>query len=163
MDILKSFDNIKYETIENFEIVNSWSTTLISINEYLIIIKNCIEDDPQDDHKRTIKKLQENVKKLSCCDEYCLILLENGSLWKCLFANYEITEIQFLNVENKLTDKLIDITPDYITGIACSETFSVATTNKGDIYNIPTRLFTLKNNDKVKKICCGKEHAALVN
>lgn len=100
---------------------------------------------------------------MSCCDEYGLILLKNGSLWKCLFTNFEIIEIQFLDVEKQLTDKLINIMTDYITGIACSETFSVATTNKGDIYNIPTKLFTLKNNDKIKKICCGKEHAAMVN
>lgn len=144
--------------MQNFQIVNSWCTTLISVNEYFIVIENGLDDG----HKSAFRKFNENIKKISCCDEYCLILLENGSLFKFSFVKLEMKELQFLDVEKQLKDNLINSIPDYITDIACSETFSVATTKKGDIYNIPTKLFTLENNDKVKKICCGMEHAVLV-
>lgn len=157
VEILQEFD-INCKNIDNFQIVNSWTSTFISVNEYLIVIENGIDDN----RKSTYKKFNENIKKISCCDEYSLILLENGSLWKMSLENLEIKELTFLNVEKPIKDLLNSI-PDYITDIACSETFSVATTKKGDIYNIPTKLFTLKNNDKVKKICCGMEHAVLVN
>lgn len=157
MDILKKFD-INFTTVENFQIVNSWSLTLISVNEYFIVIENGIDDS----QKSKFRKFTENIKKISCCDEYSLILLENGSLWKLSFENFEFKELKFLDVEKKLKDNLINSMPDYITDIACSETFSVATTKRGDIYNIPTKLFTLENNDKVKKISCGTEHAVLV-
>lgn len=151
--------DINCKTIDNFKILNNWSTTLISINEYLIIIENGLDAN----QKSTFKKFTKKIKKISCCDEYSLILLENGILWKCLFVNLEMKELEFLDVEKQLQDNSTNFFPDYITDIACSETFSVATTKEGDIYNIPTKILTLKNNDKIKKICCGMEHAVLVN
>lgn len=108
--------------------------------------------------------MSDEIKAISCNDSFCLVLLNNGSCYKCPYSTLELNELNFVGVDEHTPSELRDETSSnvVIEHIACGETFSVAVTNTNIVYNIPSQIHQFPKHVKVKKVVCGAEHALIL-
>lgn len=107
------------------------------------------------------------VSKICCNSNFCLVLLENGDVFKINIRTFEKEQLNFLNVDNPVVKKSIFVmnnaeNKERITDIACGENFHVAVSKFNKIFNIPNLTYQLPRHMKIKKIVCGVEHAILL-
>lgn len=139
---------------------SSWSVNVLAMSKQLLL-SGCLKGAAGQTQKLTFS---DEIKAISCNDSFCLILLANGNCYKFLFDSADLCELNFTGVdrEGSLTATDIKSSADVIEHIACGHTFSVAVTNANVVYNIPSRIFEFPKHVKVKKVCCGAEHAVLL-
>jgi alpha-tubulin suppressor-like RCC1 family protein len=94
------------------------------------------------------------ISKITSCNRFCLLVLENGNVFQYIFAECELKRLNFTNVEEQKSG--------IIAHISCNDAFSVAVTDKGVVYNIPNKTHTFPKHVRVKKIVCGIEHCLLL-
>lgn len=155
------------EDISFFDICSTWSYNAIAINNTLEL--NGSLNGVLSDNKKY--KFISIIKKISCNDSICLVLLSNTDLYKISITNCELIKLNFLEIESPKRRKFtfdseiadsIEAAEEHIIDIACSHTFSVAITNKNAIYSIPSKIHTFPMHIKFRKLCCGAEHALLL-
>lgn len=110
------------------------------------------------------------VARIEATTNYCLVLLEQGELYKIMVRNFELKKINvmlsgvvskprrimFTNSEPPETE------PERIVDIACGDKICVGVSNYNGVYNLPLKIGQLKKQDKIKKLTCGAEHAMLL-
>ncbi|XP_058454526.1 E3 ubiquitin-protein ligase HERC2 [Malaya genurostris] len=98
------------------------------------------------------------IVKLSASTWHCLVLLENGDLFKYDINQHRSRRLDFLTVENRAesTD------PDRIVHIACGDCLSVASTRGGEVFTIPNKTFTFPRHVRIVKLVAGLEHCLLL-
>lgn len=121
-------------------------------------------------------KFDQKITNITGNDKYCLILLENGEVYRYSLSDDKLEWLQFLSVEN---DELHQVPPprkkmfsnnsaeskksdEFITDICCGETMSIAVTNKNTLYSIPSKIHQFPSHVKVKKMVCGIEHTLVL-
>jgi Regulator of chromosome condensation (RCC1) repeat len=100
-------------------------------------------------------KFQDTIKEIQLNNEFFLVLTDGGELHKYDARERSLKPVKFLNVEDPGTSEVV-------TQIAVGDTMNVAVTNKNNVYTIPNKIFELSKHEKVKKVCCGAEHALLL-
>ncbi|EDV94395.1 GH20910 [Drosophila grimshawi] len=114
------------------------------------------------------------IKALAACDNHCLVLLQNGELFK-LAAKLRAQLVQ-IKLENppiaaatKRTifgdaKRIACGSPGEITHIACGSHINVAISAGNAIYSIPSCLHQFPVRQwRVQQLECGNEHAILLN
>ncbi|XP_058811352.1 uncharacterized protein LOC131676248 [Topomyia yanbarensis] len=98
------------------------------------------------------------IVQLSASTWHCLVLLENGDLFKYDINEHRSSRLDFLTVENapELTDR------ERITHIACGDRVSVAITSGRTVFNIPNKTFTFPRHVRIVKLAVGLEHCLLL-
>ncbi|KAH8407040.1 hypothetical protein KR222_004341, partial [Zaprionus bogoriensis] len=121
----------------------------------------------------------EAVRALAACDAHCLVLLQNGELYK-LPAKLEaklakITlEIPTAAHTSKATKRTIfgqaKESPSHpcsriiVTHIACGAYINVAVSAANTVYSIPSCLHQFPQHSwRLRQLACGHEHAMLLN
>lgn len=109
------------------------------------------------------------ITKVQANSKYCLVLLESGDVYKIVISSFQKEKLNFISVEKpKPKPKSVFVMPrtseepERVTDVACGELICVAVTNYNSIYNIPNKTIQLERHEKVRKICCGAEHAMLL-
>jgi alpha-tubulin suppressor-like RCC1 family protein len=100
-------------------------------------------------------EFQGTIKEVQLNNEYFLVLTNDGKLHKYDSRVRKMRPVNFLSAEGGGSAEVI-------TQIAAGETMSVAVTNKNNVFSIPNKIFELPKHEKVKKVCCGAEHAMLL-
>ncbi|XP_061400626.1 E3 ISG15--protein ligase Herc6 [Musca vetustissima] len=113
------------------------------------------------------------IKTLACCDRYCLLLLNTGTVFKynvqCLDDNLE--EIKFqINESHK--PKRLSIFGSSATSssnsvlkienIACGNTIMVAIGMSNEVFTGTTEVHRFPKHVRTKQLVCGFEHALLL-
>jgi alpha-tubulin suppressor-like RCC1 family protein len=98
------------------------------------------------------------IKQIQLNNEFFVVLESNGDIHKYDFKDEMLRKLNFLSVETQSEIK----STEHITFVATGETINVATTSANSIFNIPNKIFELKKHEKIKKVCCGMEHALLL-
>lgn len=145
-----------------------------SINN-LLYVCGFINENFQLTHKIPFES---NIQDISCNEKYCLVLLNNGILYKLNIQTLEINEINSLiinrtdalpekkNIFGQLSvdqeNSLNKENDEIVTHIASGRSFSIAITNKNTVYNIPVKIFNFPTHVKIKKISCGNEHCLML-
>lgn len=110
------------------------------------------------------------VAKIQTTSSYCLVLLEEGDLYKIVMPDLKLEKVNFvLETKDAIPKKSIFALPatkkqepERMVDIACGEKVCVAITNHNAIYNLPTKTAQFLKHQNIKKICCGAEHAMIL-
>lgn len=121
-----------------------------------------------------------DIKDVACAETYCLVLLTIGTAYKINCNNFDISEINATIIQRSSLGDEVKTSPifgefsakhenelnerkdEFITHIAAGRTFSVAITNKNNVYNMPMKIHTFPSHVKIKKISCGNEHCLIL-
>lgn len=115
-------------------------------------------------------RMEKTVKSIAICDRYCLILLENGKVYKILNENPDqLEEIIFQRTLKSILPHKRNIFGNMksenalkITHIACSNNIAVAVSETNEIFNGVTEIHRFPNHVNLKQLVCGAEHALLL-
>lgn len=111
----------------------------------------------EDNNQQT---LAHNVVSISASNWHCLVLLENGDLFRYDIHPNRLRKLDFLNVEQPSDVPNDD--PETITMIACGDQVSLAVTSTKSVFNIPNRTVTFPRHVRISKIAAGLEHCMLL-
>lgn len=136
------------DSVTNFQIVSKFSYNAISIDHTLYICGSINGEFGQ--WRR--HSFEDVIKQISANDNYTLILLENGTVYKLEIDSNTLSQLSFLNVECDSSKK------ESIQHIQSGGTFSIAITNNNDLYCVPSKIQSFPKHVKIRKICCGAEH-----
>ncbi|XP_053683930.1 uncharacterized protein LOC128734002 [Sabethes cyaneus] len=101
------------------------------------------------------------IVQISASTWHCLVLLENGDLFKYDFGNNRSVCLEFLSAES--TDSELSSTErEKITHIACGDRMSVAVTCRKAVFSIPSRIFSFPRHVRVAQVAVGLEHCLLL-
>lgn len=113
-----------------------------------------------------------DIKALAACETHCLVLLENGDLYK-LSATLEakLVKIQLEIPPSKAAKRTIfgeaKVARDastIITHISCGTHINVAISAGNTVYSIPSCLHQFPSHQwRLRQLECGHEHAVLLN
>ncbi|KAH8310412.1 hypothetical protein KR044_001214, partial [Drosophila immigrans] len=108
------------------------------------------------------------IKALAACDTHCLVLLQNGELYKLpakLDAKLQLLRLEIPPVAPKRTIfGVAKSTPNLITHIACGTLINLAISAGNMVYSIPSCLHQFPQQPwRVQQLECGQEHALLLN
>ncbi|XP_037948082.1 RCC1 domain-containing protein 1-like [Teleopsis dalmanni] len=111
----------------------------------------------------------DKIKQIAAAEKFCLILLENGKIYKLLAkveANLEEVKFAATNVappqKRTIFGAIKQQTVETFTHIACGSNINVAVSNTNGIYSIPSKIHEFPKHIKVKQLVCGFEHAMLL-
>ncbi|XP_075147257.1 RCC1 domain-containing protein 1 isoform X2 [Haematobia irritans] len=111
-------------------------------------------------------EIESAVKFLASCDRYCLILLENGKLYKCFPQSKQPTlyEVRFQRNEGLIhhSRPLNEDSGTKISSVACGNAFMVALGESNEVFSGTTQIHQFPNNVRVKQLECGFEHALML-
>lgn len=111
----------------------------------------------EDNNQQT---LAHKVVSISASNWHCLVLLENGDLFRYDFHENRLSKLDFLNVERPLDGSNDE--PETITMIACGDQVSLAVTSAKSLFNIPNRTITFPRHVRISKTAVGLEHCLLL-
>ncbi|XP_030559616.1 RCC1 domain-containing protein 1 isoform X1 [Drosophila novamexicana] len=115
-----------------------------------------------------------SIKALAACDSHCLVLLQNGELYKLqakLKATLQHIKLETIPTTSAATKRTIfgtsklarDASND-VTHIACGTHINVAISANNAVYSIPSCLHQFPQRQwRVQQLECGHEHALLLN
>lgn len=113
-----------------------------------------------------------DIKALAACETHCLVLIENGDLYK-LPATLEakLVKIQLEIPPSKAAKRTIfgeaKVARDastIITHISCGTHINVAISAGNTVYSIPSCLHQFPSHQwRLRQLECGHEHAVLLN
>ncbi|XP_060648510.1 RCC1 domain-containing protein 1 isoform X1 [Drosophila nasuta] len=108
------------------------------------------------------------IKALAVCDAHCLVLLQNGELYKLpakLDAKLQQLKLEVPQVAQKRSIfGIAKITPNLITHVACGSYINVAISAANMVYSLPSCLHQFPQHPwRVQQLECGQEHALLLN
>lgn len=117
-------------------------------------------------------KTATTIKSLALCDRYCLILQEDGKLYKLLTHNCDtMKEVKFQSshvavLPQKRTVYGEPKTHDYfdfkIEFVACGNNIMVAIGNSNEVFNGTIQIHLFPKHVRPKQLECGLEHALLL-
>lgn len=147
----------------------SWSYVAIALDNFLYL-QGFLSDKPNSHlHCLTTNK----IKAITANDRFCLILLENGKLFKLLpQLEAELQEVYLETCEEKplpqkrgIFGELKNYAKSFeITHISSGNNIQVAVSNDNEIFAIPSSLYKFQQSQfRVKQLVCGFEHALLLN
>ncbi|XP_039448765.1 RCC1 domain-containing protein 1 [Culex pipiens pallens] len=111
----------------------------------------------EDNNQQT---LAHKVVSISASNWHCLILLENGDLFRYDIHENRLSKLDFLNVERP--SNVSNDEPETITMIACGDQVSLAVTSAKSVFNIPNRTITFPRHVRISKIAVGLEHCLVL-
>lgn len=125
---------------------------------------------------KTVKLLSanDNIKSLAACDRFCLVLLDNGKLYKCLpqCEDIQLEEVKFQGNQNRVStykrsifsSKYVHNTDSIkIKHIACGNNIMVAIGIANELFTGTTQSgFQFPTHVHPKQLVCGFEHALLL-
>lgn len=120
-----------------------------------------------------------SIRDISCGEKFCLVLLQSGIAYKLNIRTLETVAINPIIISQRNSAiierksifgaaksgqefSLNRQNDEIITHIAAGRTLSIALSNIGAVYNIPSKIFTFLSHVKVEKICCGNEHCLIL-
>lgn len=117
------------------------------------------------------------IRKIAANDKACLVLLDNGDLYKVCPHTLVKTKLSFIIVEQSAasasqprrragsifpddpnTEECQPNAEDTITDITTCDTFSVALTKSNALYTIPSKVHQFAKHECVVRMCGGAEH-----
>lgn len=156
---------------ECFDICSTWNYLAFAADN-ILNLNGFVKDKINENDRITFEC---NIKKISCSEKYCLVLLTSGILYKVEISSLTTIELNSIMLSSEPVRKKKSIfgesfvgsnlnrnSNEIITHIASGRTMSIALSNSNVLYNIPSNIFTFPLHVKVKKICCGNEHCLIL-
>lgn len=142
----------------------SWRYTAYAVGKKLWL-QGLLANKPEE--KLEVNATEE-IKALAACDAHCLVLLQNGQLYK-LRAELSAT-LQAVKLEappatkRNIFGQAKAAEEISITHIACGSHINVAISAGNAVYSIPSCLHRFPQGSwRVRQLECGHEHALLLN
>lgn len=149
-------------------LVCSWNCLAIA-NDCTLYLQGFISNSPN-----AVKsiKIPYPIKSIDICDKFCLVLSQNGKVYKLLTQHEEeLNEIKFQHTITTLLPQKRNIfgeskkmTEDRleIAQIACGNNIVIAISTTNAIFNGTTQIYQLPRHQRIKQVKCGFEHALLL-
>ncbi|XP_049306541.1 RCC1 domain-containing protein 1 [Bactrocera dorsalis] len=148
----------------------SWSYTAYATEKHLML-SGFLSGTP---NSTLSLEISESIVQLAACDRFCLVLCENGKLYKVRTESdaqlQEVkleAEVQALpqkrNIFGELKSTSAQATRIHITHIACGSNINVAISETNAVYSVPSKIHQLPKHFRVKQLQCGFEHALLLS
>lgn len=148
----------------------SWSYTAYATGNQLRL-RGCLSGTP---NSTLSLEISGSIVQLAACDRFCLVLCENGKLYKVRAENdaqlQEVkleAEVQALPQKRTIFGKLKSTSAQtahiYITHIACGSNINVAISETNAVYSVPSKIHQFPKHFRVKQLQSGFEHALLLS
>ncbi|XP_068156003.1 LOW QUALITY PROTEIN: RCC1 domain-containing protein 1 [Drosophila tropicalis] len=167
-------DNIVFSDVDrpqsedNCLISLSWRYTAYAVEEK-IWLRGLLDKDPNECLE---VEAPDRIQALAASDSHCLILLQNGDLYKLqphLKATLQRIQLEKTTLKTNTPVKrsvfgLPKESSTVITHIACGTQINVAISSSNAVYSIPSCLYQFPERQwRVQQLICGHEHALLLN
>ncbi|KAI8115225.1 RCC1 domain-containing protein 1 [Lucilia cuprina] len=155
------------ESNTNVLVACSWNCLAVAY-DCSLHLQGFISNDP-----RTIKSIKTNIpiKFIDICDKFCLVLLENGKVYKLLPEKEEkLKEITFQIDVNTITPQKRSIFGECkmtktileMAHIACGDNIVIAVSTTNAVFSGTTQIYQFPKHQRTKQLKCGFEHALLL-
>ncbi|XP_065371212.1 E3 ISG15--protein ligase Herc6 [Calliphora vicina] len=155
------------ENIADVLVACSWNCLAIANGCYLYL-QGFISNSP-----KTIKSIKTYIpiKSIDICDKFCLVLLENGKVYKLLpECKDKFKEITFQTSLTAIAPQKRNIFGDCrstktilkIAHIACGNNITIAVSTTNAVFSGTTQIFQFPNHQRTKQLKCGFEHSLLL-
>lgn len=153
------------------KVISTWNCVIVAI-ENILSFHGFVESEISNWRRLPFEC---GIADIACTENYCMVLLSSGTLYKVSLKSLETIEITSLIVKsddpiprkrsiftanNSISTSLRN--EERITHVAAGRTICALVTSSGNVYNIPSKIFTFPSHVKVKKICCGIEHCLIL-
>ncbi|XP_059218035.1 probable E3 ubiquitin-protein ligase HERC4 isoform X1 [Stomoxys calcitrans] len=102
-----------------------------------------------------------SINSLASCDNFCLILLENGKVYKCSLQN-DKEKLEEVNFQRNLTIPVESNFHHGIRHVACGNKIMAAIGTSNEVFAGVTQVYQLPKTIRPKLLVCGFEHALLL-
>lgn len=158
-----------HPTITNADILMTCSWNCLAIaNDCSLILQGFISN-----FQKSVKTIhtETTIKYIDICDKFCLVLLENGKVYKLLLGfGDELKEITFqaslkplIPQKRSIFGKCKVIKSHLeITNIACGNNITIAVSTTNAVFSGTTQIYQFPKHQRTKQLKCGFEHALLL-
>uniref|UniRef100_A0A1A9W5P2 RCC1 domain-containing protein 1 n=1 Tax=Glossina brevipalpis TaxID=37001 RepID=A0A1A9W5P2_9MUSC len=162
--IVESADNVSRDILLSC----SWSCTAFAYDNNLYL-KGFFAEKTNNCRKLTTT---ENIKSLALNDRFCLVLLNNGKLYKLNLSIDSVLEELKFTLDNQIAPQKRSIFGECkskssfsleIAFVACGNNITVAISNNNVVFNGITQAYEFPQHMHTKELQCGFEHAVLLN
>lgn len=116
----------------------------------------------------TVKSIQIEtpIKLLDLCDRFCLVLTENGKVYKIkLGIENDLNEIKYQSPHMQQKRNIFGEVKGsdlQIAHIACGNNIAVAVSTINSVFSGTIEIYQLAKHQRVQQLKCGFEHALLL-